>query len=233
MKTLITLALLAPSAMGALSALHAQTLPGSGELDDSRLRPARWEVTMTLKQGSQDRLVGTTTYDLEASADGRWVYVTSTTTDLGVATDTSVAMQRTFEPVSHRSHAVPRTLWLDYDGRRVTGRYAPADGSPREIDRVTDVPTFDAAMLDLVLGTLPLATGYRARLPMYVEEQEGLVWFDAEVVGAVEVGAVPAWDVRVTVPRYDVRFMLAKDDHRFLAGRVLYPNGAVMEMTRN
>lgn len=227
MKTLLALVLLAPSAV------QAQTLPGSRELDDSKLGPARWEVTTTLKQGDQERLIGTTRYDLTASPDRRWVYVTTTTTELGVATDTSIAKQKTLEPVSHRSHAVARTLSLDYDGRTVTGSYAPADGPQREIDRVTDVPTFDAAMLDLVLVSLPLAPGYQARLPMYIEEQQGLAWFDVEVVGPTQVGPVPAWDVRVTVPSYDVHFMLARDDHRFLAGRVRYPSGAVMEMKRN
>jgi hypothetical protein len=68
---------------------------------------------------------------------------------------------------------------------------------------------------------------------MYIEEQQGLVWFDITVAGETTVGAAAGWDVRVSMPNYAVSFVVARDDHRFLAGRIEYPNGAVMEMTRN
>ena len=223
---MITALLLSPAA------LQAQTLPGSSDLDDSRLKSGTWEVTMTLRRGEQEMQAGTTKYELAELPGGRWAYVTVTTTQLGTATDTSIVKQRTLEPISHRSHAVPRMLSLDYHGRNVTGVYAPRDSAATDIERVTEVPTFDAAMLDIILGSLPLAAGYATRLPMYIEEQKGLVWFDVTVAGATDVGSVPAWDVRVAVPRYNVDFKLARDDHRFLAGRVEYPNGAAMEMTR-
>lgn len=41
-----------------------------------------------------------------------------------------------------------------------------------------------------------------------------------------------AWEVRIAVTEYAVTYLLAKDDHRLLAGRVEYPNGAVVVMTR-
>ena len=227
MKALITAVLLAPAA------LQAQTLPGSSDLDDSRLVPRTWEVTITMKRGDQSMNAGTTKYELAELPGGRWAYMTTTTSQLGTATDTTIMKQGTLEPISHRSHAVPRTLSLDFDGRRVTGVYAPRDSAATGIDRVTDVPAFDAAVLDVVLGALPLAEGYATRLPMYIEERKGLVWFDVTVAGATDVDSVPAWDVRVAVLNYTVSYLLARDDHRFLAGRVEYPNGAAVEMTIN
>ena len=226
MKALIAAVLLAPSA------LQAQTLPGGSELDDSKLAPATWQVTMTFRRGDMEMQAGTTKYELVALPGGRWGYITTTTTQLGTATDTSIARQKTLEPISHRSHAVPRTLSLDYAGTTVSGTYAPTDSAPRPIERVTAVPTFDAAMLDIILAALPLAAGYTTRLPMYIEEQHGLVWFDIAVAGETTVGAAAGWDVRVSMPNYSVSFVIARDDHRFLAGRVHYPNGGVMEMTR-
>jgi hypothetical protein len=157
--------------------------------------------------------------------------MTTTTSQLGTAADTSIMKQGTLEPISHRSHAVPRTLSLDFDGTRVTGAYAPRDSTAREIERVTEVPAFDAAVLEIVLGSLPLAAGYTTRLPMYIEERKGLVWFDVTVAGATEVDSVAAWDVRVNVLTYTVSYLLARDYHRVLAGRVEYPNGATVEMT--
>lgn len=227
MKAFIAALLLAPAA------LQAQTLPGSDELDDSRIEPAEWEVTIVFRNGDVERPVGTTRYELAALPGGAWAYITETTTERGTATDTSIARRGTLEPIRHRSHAIPRTLTLDYAGTSVTGSYAPADGEPRSIERRTAVPTFDAAMLDLILAALPLATGYHTRLPMYIEEQEGLVWFDVDVVGETTVGEIDAWDVRITMPRFAVGFFLARDDHRFLAGRVEYPDGAIVEMTRS
>jgi hypothetical protein len=227
MKAVITTAILLTPGV-----LHAQTLPGSSNLDDSKLVPSTWEVTMTFTRGDQEIVGGRTKYELARVPGGRWAYITTTTSQLGTATDTSIAAERTLEPVSHRSHAVPRMLSLDYAGATVTGTYQPTDSAGRDIQRTTEVPTFDAAMLDVVLGSLPLATGYTTRLPMYIEEQGGLVWFEVNVAGQTTVGGVQAWDVRIAVPRYKVNFMLALDDHRFLGGTVEYPNGSVIRLDR-
>jgi hypothetical protein len=226
-KLLMTVTLLFPAA------LHAQTLPGGAAIDDSRIRPAHWEVTMTLRLGDREVMGGTMTYEIAELPGGLWAYITQTNTQLGTATDTSIAKRGTLEPVRHRSHAAPRTLSLDYAGRTVTGVHAPRDSAPRLIERTTEVPTFDAAMLDMILASLPLATGYTTRLPVYIEELGGLAWFAVAVAGEITVGSRPAWDVRVTHPRYEIRYSIGRDDRQFLGGRVEYPNGAVMVITRN
>jgi hypothetical protein len=225
-KALITAVLLTPAA------LQAQTLPGGSDIDDSKLVPDTWEVTVTLKRDGREMRAGSTRYELAELPGGRWAYITQTTSQLGTATDTSIARRGTLEPISHRSHAVPRTLLLEYEGRTVTGRHIPRDSAAREIAHVTERPTFDAAMLDVILRTLPLAPGYTTRLPMYIEAETGLTWFGVTVVGDTTVGTTDAWQVEVAVTEYAVSYLLAKDDHRLLAGRVQYPNGAVVEMTR-
>jgi hypothetical protein len=230
MKVIIAALLLLPGLVPGHAG--AQTLPGSRELDDSKLKAGEWEVTMTFRRGEQSVVGGSTKYRLVELPGGRWGYITSTTSQLGTATDTSIARKGTLEPISHRSHAVPRKLSLDYAGTKVTGRLAPVQGAATEISRTTEVPAFDAAMLDLILGSLPLATGYATRLPMYIEEQEGLTWFDVSVAGDALVGSTAGWDVKVVHPKYSMNFVIAKDDRRFLAGRIAYPNGAAMEITR-
>jgi hypothetical protein len=215
-----------------LAGQASPTLPGDDRLDDSRLMPGVWELAMTLRQGEQEIPMGSTRYELVAAPGERWMYITVTRTELGIATDTSIAMRSSLEPISHRSHAVPRVLALDYAGRSVTGRYAPEEGEARSIARTTSEPTFDAAMLDVLLGALPLSPGYATRLPLYIEESEGLVWFDVEVVAETAVGTEPGWDVKVTTPRHVVHFVIGKRDRRPLAGRIQFPNGAVLEMER-
>jgi hypothetical protein len=226
MKTLVAAMLFLPALA------QAQTLPGSSDLDDSNLRAATWQVSMTLRRGDQMIPGGTTKSELVSLPGNRWAYITQTTTPLGTATDTSIVMQRTLAPISHRSHAVPRTLALDYSGTKVTGAHTPKGGAPTAIARVTEVPAFDAGTLELILASLPLAAGYTTRLPLYIEEQGGLVWLDVTVTGDAVLAEADGWAVRATNPKYTLNFVFAKDDHRFLGGRVDYPNGAVMEISR-
>ena len=233
MRIVVVLGLLVPCAALARAQDASTTLPGSKHLNDSKLAPREWEVVATLKRSGQEIVGGTTRHSLVSLPGNRWAYITVTTSQLGIATDTTIAMRESLAPVSHRSHTVPRVMELDYNGKRVTGSYTPKDSASRHIDRATDVPTFDAAMLDVILGALPLSANYQTRLPMYIEERGGLVWFDVRVDGQTTVGATTGWNVRVDVTGYNVLFVLATDDHRVLSGRVEYPNGAVMHMTVN
>ena len=228
--TIVMLGLLLPSLPVA-----AQTVPGGRDVDGNRLHAGVWTVTMSMQRGEQKMVMGSTRYELKQldGAEPHWQLVTTTTSQLGVATDTSVARRVGLEPVRHRSHAVPRKLMLDYAGNTVTGQYIPTSGPARDIRRNTEVATFDAAMLDLVLGALPLATGYTTRLPMYIEEQEGLTWFDVSVTGEQKVNDETGWVVRVTNARYTVDFTIGRQSRAFLAGRVQYPNGVSVELTKS
>jgi hypothetical protein len=64
-------------------------------------------------------------------------------------------------------------------------------------------PVFLGGTTDLLLGALPLADGYTARLALY-DPDEGLGVMDVEVEAAEDLvldpggRAVPAWRVRVT-----------------------------------
>lgn len=227
MKALVIVVLLAVP-----GSLAAQTLPGSPALDDTRLAPAIWTTSVALRRGDQEIQAGTVRHELVELPAGRWGYITTTTSQLGTATDTSIAQRGTLAPISHRSHAVPRMLSLDYDGRTVTGTYAPREGEPRAIATETEVAAFDAAMLDIVIGALPLAPGYATRLPLYIEEKGGLTWAEIVVDGERSVGGVPGWSVRIEMPPRTVRLVLARDDHRFLGGSVEHPNGATIVMAR-
>jgi len=214
------------------AAVTAQTLPGSPALDDSLLQPGAWEVSITMKRGEQVMQGGTTRYELNRQPEGRWRLVSTTESQLGVATDTVVMEQGTLRPLTHRSHAVPRKLFLDFDGTRVTGMSTPTDSAGRPIEHTTEVPTFDAASLETIIGALPLAPGYATHLPLFIAEQGGLTWAEVEVAGQTTAADRPAWEVRVKLAGYQVTYYLARDGRLPLGGRVDYPNGAVVEMRR-
>jgi hypothetical protein len=214
------------------AALQAQTLPGSPELDDTQLKPGSWEIDITMKRGEQTIRAGTTRYELARVGESHWRLVSVTESQVGTAADTTLVETGTLLPVSHRSHAVPRTLSLSFHGTRVTGAYTPRDSAARAIDRVTEVPTFDAAFMEIVLGALPLAPGYITRLPLFIEERGGLTWAEVKVSGQRQLADVAAWEVRVGLAGYDVTYLLAREGRLPLGGKVHYPNGTVVEMTR-
>jgi hypothetical protein len=226
----VTAALLFLPAIGG-----AQTLPGSRDVDGSRLSAGKWEVSLTVHREGQAIPMGTQRSELVevGGASPRWMLITTTSTERGVATDTSVAERAGLRPVRHRGHAAARNLFLDFDGRKVTGSYTPAEGAARSIERTTEVPTFDSAMLELIIGALPLKAAYATRIPTYIEEQEGLAWFDVVVTGERTVDGIEGWVVRASGPAPPVELVIAKDTRRMLAGSTEFPNGMRMEMKRS
>jgi hypothetical protein len=118
-----------------------------------------------------------------------------------VQTDSFTLNRRTLAPMAVHSANVETGVELEF-----------TSGSVRQVDDgdwgtdTTDVPlpepVFAAGVTDLLLGTLPLAPGYAARLAVY-DADDGIDTVGIEVQGmedvAVPGGArVPAWRVAVT-----------------------------------
>lgn len=228
----IRLLLIAAFLLPTPAAAQNEILPGSSDLAVQKLTPRTWTIDIAMERDGQVVPVGRTRYAIE-HAQAHWRLITSTTSEIGTATDTAVAMSTDLAPVRHMSYAVPRTLFLEFNGTKVTGRYEPKDGPARTVERTTDVPTFDAAWLEVLITLLPLEAGYAARLPVYIEEQNGLAWFDVQVKGAEEVNGTAAWVVSAQGPRMPVEFLIAKESREVLGGRAELPNGATIRMTRS
>jgi hypothetical protein len=89
------------------------------------------------------------------------------------------------------------------------------------VGHVTDGPTFDSAVMDEVVAALPLRRGYAARLPLYIYERGGLVWFDVRVTGDDSVAgpgatSTAAWVVSLDQPKMTVRYWIAKQSRQLL-----------------
>ena len=120
----------------------------------------------------------------------------------GTIFDTTLVRRRTLQPVWHHSTQPARRLSLDFRPDSVTGTVTPNEGAPERVAHGTAEPTFDSAVLEQVIGSLPLAAGYAARIPFYILEAGGLVWYGVRVAGEETVtGAdgrpLAAWRVAV------------------------------------
>jgi hypothetical protein len=123
-------------------------------------------------------------------------------TPAGPAIDSSYADARTLEPVRHVGIHRSRTMVLEFQGTRVGGKYAAQNEPEHPIDHRMAARPFDSSLYDLVVAALPLREGYTARIPFYVYEQGGLVWYTVRVTGretpALLDGTRPdAWAVDV------------------------------------
>ena len=120
----------------------------------------------------------------------------------GPAVDSSMADARTLAPIRHVGVHSSRTMMLEFDGARVTGSYAAAGEPVRAIDQTLPVRPYDSSLYDFVIAGLPLDAGYVARVPFYVWEQGGLVWYTARVTGSDSIRlrdgtVVSAWTLDV------------------------------------
>lgn len=206
--------------------------PGDPSVRGSRLTPGRFvkRLTRVAPDGSEEDL-GTLTQWLGPAPDGppgALLSVQTFRSPDGATVDSSWMSGETLAPIRHRSHNARRVMALDFDGSRVRGSVRPADGEEERIDQALDPPTFDSNVADLVVSALPLAEGYRARVPTYVYERGGRVWSDVEVEGVEEVSAggrtVEAWKVRAGSGG-STRYWIARDDRRVVRSEYRLDDG--------
>jgi hypothetical protein len=125
---------------------------------------------------------------------------------------------------------------LEFRPDSVTGMVTPNDSAAVPVTHATEAPTFDSAVMDEVLAALPLGRGEAARLPLYVYERGGLVWFDVHVTGEESVagpGARPtaAWVVRLERPDMTMRCWIAKSSRELLRTEIDLGQGRRMVMS--
>ena len=141
--------------------------------------------------------------------------------------DTSINQLHTMRAVAHASHQPTRTMRFDFDGNTATGTVAlkRANG-----DSVTNVkqdlggPVFDSNVIDLVVGELPLATGYSATLPFFVYEKGGRVMTPVKVrerasLPVGKLGQRDVWVVDVGIPGAPATMWIDAQAHTLLRVR--------------
>ncbi len=192
--------------------------PGDARLDGRSIKPARWTMELiSIRDGKEGPAIHSEQEVRRIEIEGKPAlqFVQVFHSPRGTTVDTTVLLVDGLKPVRHRSHSAARVLDLDFAGNVVSGRSASNGAAPQPFRKETTEPVFDSGALDIILAAAPLAAGFRARLPMYVHEQGGLLWHEVEVTGEELVQlageSVPAWKVDVKTSIFNVTYLIGKN----------------------
>jgi hypothetical protein len=213
--------------------------PGDGVVDGRLVRPGATERHMVIMQNDtavRGATVRTVIAEVPAGREPGLLVANTITSPRGTIYDTSLVRRRTLEPVWHHSTQPRRRMRLAFGPDSVTGSVTPTDSAAILVAQATAAPTFDSAVMDQVIASLPLARGYAARLPLYIYERGGLVWFDVHVTAeepapGAHGGRTPAWVVRLDEPEMSMRYWVARGSRQLLRSEFDLGQGRRMVMT--
>jgi hypothetical protein len=210
-------------------AAQSNLLPGDTRVDASRLTNGTWVRHYVRVQDGKEQPVGRVEFVLEPAGAGQLRFVQRFENSRGTMVDTSVFRTAGMQPLRHRGHSAQRVLTLDFDGLKVSGHHAPAEGAAHDISADLDGPVFDSSVMELLLGALPLARDLRGRLPVYLYEG-GLVWLSFQVVDFDATEG--AWEVDARMQDTMIHFRIEDATRRVLETAAALPDGSEMRMVR-
>ncbi len=205
--------------------------PGDTRIDATRLATGEWTMRYLRVKDGQERQIGMLHYSLAAvEGEAGTLRLVMRFENTGVTSvDTTIFASPRMEPITHRGHAAVRRMSLNFDGTRVTGRIEPASGEAETVDATLAMPVFDSALMEQLVGALPLAPGLHARLPMYVHERGGLVWLSVHVTGRAEDGQ---WQVDADLAGQAARLLVDPTTRRLSTVIASMPDGSEMRAVR-
>ncbi len=223
------------STLQAAAQAPSPVVPGDAVVEGSRVQPGTRTYRIDAQAGERTMEVGTMTQQVTATTfEGRsaLLIVQTMTSRMGTGVDTAIVDAATLAPIRHRGHNAGGTLSIDFAGVKVTGSKKDSEGSAQAIDQTLTEKVFDANIMDFLVQALPLATGYSARVPLYIYERGGLVWYDVKVAGERTAEGKPAWDVELKTPEAVIHYLVDKADRANLGYEVTMATGMKMTMTR-
>jgi hypothetical protein len=210
--------------------------PTSGVLSGARVKTGTSTFRISGQVGAQTMDIGTLTQTITAiTVGGRQMLQTvqSITGPMGAGTDTSVVDAKTLAPVTLRGYNNGGTLVVDFLGSKVRGEKKDAEGSAQAIDQTLSHVVYDSSVMDLLMQGLIAKDGLAVRLPVYIYEQGGLVWYDVKVAGEKKTAAGAAWDIVVTTPEAEMHYLIDKATSASLGYEATNANGMKLMMTRS
>jgi hypothetical protein len=141
--------------------------------------------------------------------------------------DTSINQLHTMRAVAHASHQPTRTMRFDFDGNFATGTVSLKGANGDSVVNVKQDlggPIFDSNVIDLVVGELPLASGYSVTLPFFVYERGGRVMTPVKVRERAslpfgKLGQRDVWVVDVGIPGAPATMWIDAQAHTLLRVR--------------
>ncbi len=205
----------------------------AGAIRSARVATGQFVRAISFVRDGQERRVGTITERISERGSGTSaILIRAQEITMGQRTviDTAVSNRSTLAPIWHNSKQPTATMALRFDGRHVTGSHTAGTAAPEPIDQTVDAAVFDSNNQELVMGALPLALGYAARLPMYIYESKGIVWCDLRVVGQETLDGTDAWKLDVSYAGARGSYWFAKATGVMLKSDLVLPTGATMRM---
>jgi hypothetical protein len=166
----------------------------------------RWRLTVRKDTATRELGVMTSTTRYADYMDRPAIlYVRTVPTPQGDIVDSVLLLRHTLAPVWEHSHQPAKTMLLAFADSAVTGEWAPADSALRSVNHPIPRPVFNATAQELLLGSLPLADGYRTLVPIYSFELGGMELDTLRVVGTERVrlrngGEREAWKIAFADP---------------------------------
>ena len=157
-----------------------------------------------------------------------WLLVQVARSPRGQTTDSLWVAEKTLKPITHRGVHPGATMVLEYHGKTVHGELKTATGESKPIHAEEPQDMFDSGALALIVAALPLAEGYRVRVPVFIYEQGGTVWQDVDVTSA-DAGT---WKVTMKSKQTTASYLVDKASREIMGGE--FESGDMkIRMTRN
>ncbi len=157
---------------------------GSPALDPGVLRPYALRRELTMTRGDSVRPFGRQSEMLTVdTVDGRAVllHVVTFDTPNALTVDSSWVDPATLSPTRMQSSNKFRVVDLEFGAGTVRATTTPADSTASTSEHQLAVRAFEWNMLPLALSSLPLRTGYSARLPVFSDRAGQVVWYSVRV----------------------------------------------------
>jgi hypothetical protein len=234
---LLTARAAAAQTNGGTGHAHAEILPGSTQVDGSLIPSGRFQRRLIRVSAGSEQELGRMTQEISRIEVGGRPALRSVllvNTPRGEGADTSILRLPDLTPITHRSGNPQRTLLLDFDGTAVHASMRPASGEAQSVHHQTPVPTFDSAIMDLVISALTLRSGFAARIPFYIFEKGGLAWLDISVTGQADLDLggrhVPVWEVTTRFENNEVRYAIDRATREVVRTTFTSPDGSEMRI---
>lgn len=148
-------------------------LPGDNTLNSSFLKPGNYSMAYYIKKDGQYTEVGT--YNIEVNLDNQKLSVNTSLSFLNsnmLWKDGFIANTNSFAPVSAYTERDTHTVTLNFSNI-ITGTYTKnKNGKKKPVNESVTGHYFNISLYPYILRMLPLATGYKATIPVYDYEAE-------------------------------------------------------------
>lgn len=232
----ITIATFAIAVVPALASqnLNAQNVapslkPGDKAVVGDRIGTGRWKVQFARVTDSGEVAMSSYYWDVAKVTDGgRSALVSVQWSDAANGGhDSTFVDAHTLQPLRFHSVNPNSTNIVTFDGLKYSGSHDGKTG-PETGSGELQAAAFDGTISDIVVGSLPLAIGYKARLPVVqtpglIKSNGAVEWNDIEVTGEGQTQGRSVWLVDANGGHGARHIMIDKTTRAVLDARMKLP----------